>query len=231
MCLLVDLIAGLLLGTCATALLPSTIRRPPQACKGAFFFGVTITRWQFEGFTPSCCAATPAGNDVNKDREQLALEATKKSNDIAKHPLPPGLHRGASLEHQTEVHGKEKVAFKHFFFRLALGRSMAQIFHWASWSLSARRLSQVDLARNAQGLRPLVETNPPLKALLAEKERQTFTGVAINTVQHLHLLHSCEVCGTMSTVARELFKGPSTFILWDLEDSSMLGAAAPCCIL
>ena len=66
MCLLVDPIAGLLLGTRATALLPSTIRRPPQACKGAFFFGVTITRWQFEGFTPSCCAATPAGNDVKK---------------------------------------------------------------------------------------------------------------------------------------------------------------------
>ena len=47
-------------------------------------------REQFEGLTPSCCAATLAGNDVNKDTEQLALEAEKKSNDIGKNPLPPG---------------------------------------------------------------------------------------------------------------------------------------------
>ena len=171
-------------------------------------------------------------NDVNKDREQLALESAKKSNDFGKKNKNTAsqLYHGASLEHQNEVHGKEKVAFKYFFFRLALGRSMAQIFHWPSWSLSARRLSQVDLERNAQGLRPLVETNPPLKAVLAEKERQTFR-IAVNTVQHLHLLHSCEVCCTMSTVARELFKGPSTFILCNLEDSSALRAAANCCIL
>ena len=45
------------------------------------------------------------------------------------------------------------------------------------------------------------------------------------------LLHLDEVCCTMRAVARELFKGPSTLILWDLEDSRMLRAAAPCCIL